>query len=208
MNFWRYPAMLAVLLLAILVAQPAFAAANMSEVLTGENVKNVTNQTADLEKDMATKYFNYAQTQLAGCRDTCDYDGILKLYDQALGENTTMLKKTDALQYLYQGKSYVLIQQEKYTDAIAAADAGLAFYPNDAMLWNNRGYALEQLGKTQDALTAYDKAVNLDGNYTNAQINRGNVLSRMGRYTEAVSAYAKANETDPFNVAAVDGLEA
>jgi flagellar basal body-associated protein FliL len=29
----------------------------------------------------------------------------------------------------------------------------------------------------------------------------------MGRYSEAVAAYTLANETDPFNIAASDGLE-
>jgi flagellar basal body-associated protein FliL len=30
----------------------------------------------------------------------------------------------------------------------------------------------------------------------------------MGRYTEAIAAYSRANETDPFNLAAADGLAA
>ena len=30
----------------------------------------------------------------------------------------------------------------------------------------------------------------------------------MGRYSEAVAAYTRANETDPFNIAASDGLTA
>ena len=53
---------------------------------------------------------------------------------------------------------------------------------------------------------AYTIAVSYDGNYTNAYINQGDVLSEMGRYTEAVKAYTRANETDPFNIAASDGL--
>jgi tetratricopeptide (TPR) repeat protein len=87
-------------------------------------------------------------------------------------------------------------------------DAGLAVYPQDAMLWNNKGYALKSLGKTQDALTAYDKSVSFDRNYTIAHINRGDILIQMGRYSEAVTAYTRANETDPFNIAASDGLAA
>ena len=76
------------------------------------------------------------------------------------------------------------------------------------MLWNNKGYALYRLGKTQDALVSYNSAISQDGNYTNAYINKGNVLSDMGKYSEAVAAYKQANETDPFNIAAFDGLEA
>jgi tetratricopeptide (TPR) repeat protein len=76
------------------------------------------------------------------------------------------------------------------------------------MLWNNKGYALSRLGKAQDALAAYDKSVSFDRNYTTAYINQGDILSQMGRYTEAVAAYTKAIETDPFNIAAADGLAA
>jgi tetratricopeptide (TPR) repeat protein len=119
-----------------------------------------------------------------------------------------MLKKTDALLYLYQGKTYAQIKLEKYSDAVATADAGLAIYPTDAMLWNNKGYALSRLGKTQDALTAYDKSISLNRNYTKAYINQGDILIQMGKYSEAVAAYTRANETDPFNIAASDGLEA
>ena len=119
-----------------------------------------------------------------------------------------MIKKTDALLYTYQGKAYALIQLGKFDDAIQAVDQGLAVYPKDTMLWNNKGYALSYLGKTQDALTAYNKAISYDGNYTNAYINQGNALSQVGRYSEAVAAYTRANETDPFNIAAADGLAA
>ncbi len=207
MNFRRYAAILAIFLVAVLVAQPVLSAENMTEVISAKNVANVTNQTSDLEKDEATRYFNYAQTQLAGCNpETCDYGSVVGLYDQALALNTTMLKKTDALQYLYQGKAYALIQMAKYNEAVSAADEGLSFYPRDSMLWNNKGFALSGLGKDQEALAAYDQAISIDGNYTNALLNRANLLNKMGRYSEAVSAFTRANETDPFNINASDGL--
>ena len=208
MNFRRYRILPVIVLFAVLLIQPALSEANVTEFITGKNVTSVTNQTADLEQDVATQYFNYAQRQLAGCGDTCDYPAIITLYDRALAENLTMLKKTDGLQYLYQGKSYVLIQMKNFTGAVATAEAGLAVYPKDPMLWNNRGWALEQLGRTQDALSAYDKAVSFDGNYTNALINQGNLLTEMGKYKEASAAFIRANETDPFNVIAADGLDA
>ena len=49
-------------------------------------------------------------------------------FDKALAENKTMLEKTDALLYLYQGKTYAQIQLGKFSDAVATADAGLAIY--------------------------------------------------------------------------------
>jgi tetratricopeptide (TPR) repeat protein len=189
---------------AALVVQPALSADNMTELISGKNVTSVTNYTADLEKDTANQFYNYGVQSIT----IKDYNAAIAFFDKALAENTTMLKKTDALLYLYQGKTYAQIQLGMFSDALATADAGLAIYKNDAMLWNNRGWALENLGKNQDALGAYDKAVSLDGNYTNALINQGNLLNEMGKYPEAVAAYTRANETDPFNIAASDGLEA
>jgi tetratricopeptide (TPR) repeat protein len=196
MDFRKFPAILAILLVTVLVVQPVLSATTM----TSDN----------LERDVATSYFNNAQRIIAACAPgaSCDYESAIKMYDQALASNITMLKKSDGLLYLYQGKAYAQIQQENYSAAVATVDAGLAVYPNDAMLWNNKGYALYRLGKTQDALAAYDKSVSLDGDYTNALLNQGNLLNEMGRYSEAAAIFIKANETDPFNINASDGLKA
>jgi tetratricopeptide (TPR) repeat protein len=204
MDFRKFPTILAVFLLAVLIVQPVLSAANMTEVISGKNVASVTNYTEDLEKDTANKFYNYGVQSL----NLGDYTNAIKYFDQALAENTTMMKKTDALLYTYQNKAYSQIQLEKYNDAIITLDAGLAIYPGDPMLWNNKGYALYLLGKQQEALTAYDTAISFDRNYTKAYINRGNVLSQMGRYSEAVAAYTKADETDPGNSAAAEGLTA
>jgi tetratricopeptide (TPR) repeat protein len=196
MDFRKFPAILAILLVTVLVVQPVLSA--------------TTTTSDNLEKDIATSYFNNAQRILAACAPdaACDYESAIKMYDQALASNTSMLKKTDALLYLYQGKAYAQIQLENYSAAVATVDAGLAAYPNDAMLWNNKGYALYRLGKTQDALAAYDTSISFDGNYTNALLNRGNLLNEVGRYSEAAATFIKANETDPFNINASDGLKA
>ncbi|MDD1680415.1 MAG: tetratricopeptide repeat protein [Methanoregula sp.] len=204
MNFRRYLIIPAVLLLAVLIIQPALSADNLTELISGKNVTSVTNYTPELEKDPGTNFYNYGVQSVT----IKDYNAAIAFFDKALAENKTMLEKTDALLYVYQGKTYAQIQLGKFSDAVATADAGLAIYKNDAMLWNNRGWALENLGKNQDALVSYDKAVSLDGNYTNALINQGNLLSGMGKYPDAIAAYTRANETDPFNIAASDGLEA
>jgi tetratricopeptide (TPR) repeat protein len=204
MNFRRNLVIMAVLLLTVLIVQPALSADNLTELISGKNVTRVTNYTADLEKDAANQFYNYGVQSVT----IKDYNAAITYFDKALLENTTMLKKTDALLYLYQGKTYAQIQLGKFSDAVETADAGLAIFKNDPMLWNNRGWALENLGKNQDALGSYDKAVSLDGNYTNALLNQGNLLSGMGKYPEAIAAYTRANETDPFNIAASDGIVA
>jgi tetratricopeptide (TPR) repeat protein len=208
MDFRRYLIILAVLLLTVLIVQPALSADDVTNVISNHTAPNVTkivaNQTADLEKDPANNNYNYGVQSIT----IKDYSAAITFFDKALSENTTMLKKTDALLYLYQGKSFAQIKLEKYSDAVTTADAGLAIYPTDAMLWNNKGWALQNLKKDQEALASYNKAVSSDGNYTNALLNQANLLNQMGKYPEAAAAFTRANETDPFNVAAYDGLQA
>jgi tetratricopeptide (TPR) repeat protein len=204
MDFRKFPILLAVILLAVLVVQPVLSASNLTALLSASNVVNVTNHTSDLEKDIATSYYNNAEHLLVDGH----YADAIAAYDMALASNTTMIYKSDALLYLYRDKAFAQIQLENYTGAIATLDAGLATYPKDAMLWNNKGYAQYRLGKMQDALSSYDNSISFDRNYTTAYINKGDALSAMGRHSEAVSAYTQANETDPFNLVAYKGLEA
>ena len=135
-----------------------------------------------------------------------DYANAIILFDQALASNTTMIKKTDALLYTYQGKAFALIQLGKLDDAIQTVDQGLAIYPKDTMLWNNKGYALFKSGNYAGAVASYDKALSFDKNYTTALINKGDALYQMGRFQEAIDAYNKALENNPDNSAATAGL--
>ena len=135
-----------------------------------------------------------------------DYANAIILFDQALASNTTMIKKTDALLYTYQGKAFALIQLGKLDDAIQTVDQGLAIYPKDTMLWNNKGYALFKSGNYAGAVASYDKALSFDKNYTTALINKGDALYQMGRFQEAIDVYNKALENNPDNSAATAGL--
>ena len=136
-----------------------------------------------------------------------EYERAIALFDQALASDTTMIRQSDALLYTYQGKSYALIQLNKYEDAVMTLDEGLKIYPKDFMLWNNKGYALYNLGKYPDALKSYDTALSIDQNYTPSLVNKGDTLYKMGRFTDAVDAFSKANVTDPGNSKAMEGLE-
>lgn len=205
MNFRIYPAMLAVFFLVVLVVIPVHSAENMTGVISqmaGANKTVIVNQTADLMNDTGSRDYNYGVQSISLSR----YDDAIRFFDQALAENLTMMKKTDALLYLFQGKAFAQIQLGNFTGAAATADEGLAYYPKDPMLWNNKGWALQNINRNDDALVAYTRAVSFDGNYTNALLNQGNLLNQMGRYQDAAAAFDKANETDPFNVPASDGL--
>jgi tetratricopeptide (TPR) repeat protein len=153
--------------------------------------------------DAGTTFYNAGIKLL----NSNEYDRAIALFDQALASDTTMIRQSDALLYTYQGKSYALIQLNRYEDAVQTLDEALKIYPKDFMLWNNKGYALYNLGKYGDALTSYDLALSIEQNYTPSLINKGDTLYKMGRFTDAVDAYNKANVTDPGNMKAMEGLE-
>ena len=153
--------------------------------------------------DAGTSYYNAGIKLL----NSNEYQRAIALFDQALASDTTMIRQSDALLYLYQGKSYALIQLNNYTDAIRTIDQGLAIYPNDSILWNNKGTSLFKIGNCQEALKSYDMALSFDQNFTLSLIKKGDTLYKMGRFQEAVDAYSKANVTDPGNKLAMDGLE-
>ena len=153
--------------------------------------------------DAGTAFYNAGVKVL----NSHEYERAIALFDQALASDTTMIRQSDALLYTYQGKSYALIQLNRYEDAVQTLDEGLKIYPKDFMLWNNKGYALYNLGKYADALKSYDTALSIDQNYTPSLVNKGDTLYKMGRFTDAVDAYSKANVTDPGNTKAMEGLE-
>jgi len=153
--------------------------------------------------DAGTAFYNAGIKVL----NSNEFDRAIMLFDQALASDTTMIRQSDALLYTYQGKSFALIQLNRYEDAVQTLDEGLKIYPKDFILWNNKGLALYNLGKYPDALKSYDTALSIDQNYTLSLINKGDTLYKMGRFADAVDAYSKANVTDPGNMKAIDGLE-
>jgi tetratricopeptide (TPR) repeat protein len=153
--------------------------------------------------DAGTTFYNAGIKLL----NSNEFDRAIVLFDQALASDTTMIRQSDALLYTYQGKSYALIQLNRYEDAVQTLDEGLKIYPKDFILWNNKGIALYNLGKYADALKSYDTALSIDQNFTPSLVNKGDTLYKMGRFTDAVDAYNKANVTDPGNTKAMEGLE-
>ena len=153
-------------------------------------------------QDQATSLYNSGVRVLS----QNDYANAILLFDQALASNISMIKKSDALLYTYQGKSYALIQLGKFDDAIQTVDLGLVIYPQDTMLWNNKGYALFKEGNYAGAVASYDKALSFDKNYTTSLVNKGDALYQMGKFQDAVDSYNKVLEINPDNSAATAGL--
>jgi tetratricopeptide (TPR) repeat protein len=156
------------------------------------------NQTSD----SATNFYNIGVNLL----ESKEYERAIVAFDQALASNTTMIRQSDALLYIYQDKGYALIQLNNYSAAIQTLDQGLVIYQNDEKLWYNKGYALFKLGQYQEALNAYDKVLLINNASLPALNNRGDTLFQLGRYQEAVDSYSRANTIDPNDTYSIAGL--
>ena len=66
----------------------------------------------------------------------------------------------------------VLLQQNKFPEAIDALTRALQLNPNLPHAWNARGYAYMRLGQRTKALADFDQALKIDPNYQNARTNR------------------------------------
>jgi tetratricopeptide (TPR) repeat protein len=94
-----------------------------------------------------------------------------------------------------------LLREQKYPEALEAAERAIQQYPVSADLWVNKGIALRKLKRLDDALAAYDKAIELNPSDADCWLNRGVCIRAMNRpemHEEAVISYTKAVEIDPY----------
>jgi tetratricopeptide (TPR) repeat protein len=93
-----------------------------------------------------------------------------------------------------------LLRQQKYAEALEAAQRAIQQYPDCADLWVNQGIALRRLKRLDDALAAYDRAIELNPDDADCWLNRGVCIRAMNRphmHEKAVASYTRAVEIDP-----------
>ncbi|WP_321506401.1 tetratricopeptide repeat protein [uncultured Methanoregula sp.] len=188
MKFGRILSVLAILVMIACVVQPVL---------------------ADTEFDngsAASAYYNRGSMAASSGQ----FDAAVELFNLALTSNTSLVAKSDTLQYIYNDKSAALTDLGRYEDAVTTADQGLALFKKAPGLWNNKGYALYKLGKYDDAVSAYKMAISIaeasNTSYPKGYINMGIALNAAGKPYDAITAFNKALELDPGNSAATAGL--
>lgn len=80
----------------------------------------------------------------------------------------------------------VLVEEQRYTEALAAVSRAAAIAPSDPATLLNHGIVLERTGQREAALRAYDEALRVDESFVPARLNRGATLMALGRFDEAV----------------------
>ena len=103
----------------------------------------------------------------------------------------------DAEAWNFINKANVLINLERFSEALEASEEAIRLAPNIALGWNNKAAALDNLGRYLEALEASDEAIRLDPNLALAWYNKGVALTGLGRNTEALEAIDNSIELDP-----------
>ena len=102
-------------------------------------------------------------------------------------------------------RSLVLLELQRFEEALSDNERLLKLTPEDAVAHNNRGTILHKMMRLDQSLTSFDKAIRLKPDYVEAFNNRGNLLKDLHRFDEAIADYNSAIAIDsdfaaaPFN---------
>lgn len=93
-----------------------------------------------------------------------------------------------------------------YRQALALADAAVAFDARNAEAWWRRGRVQMHLGDLRQALHSYQQAALLAPRTAELEDSIGRVLAHLGRDAEAAAAYQRAVALDPLRAGPHEGL--
>ncbi len=66
------------------------------------------------------------------------------------------------------GKAKILLENNKFEDALGFFEQALLLNQNDPELWNHKGVALRSMGRYDEALECFNKSLELDPRDKNA----------------------------------------
>lgn len=91
----------------------------------------------------------------------------------------------------------LLINSNRFVDALEIVAAGTEKHPNFAMLWFLRGVIHKHFNQFDSALFCYDKAIAIDATYISPLINSGAILRDMHRHIDAQKRFQRILEIEP-----------
>uniref|UniRef100_UPI00261BBA94 tetratricopeptide repeat protein n=1 Tax=uncultured Pelagimonas sp. TaxID=1618102 RepID=UPI00261BBA94 len=102
-------------------------------------------------------------------------------------------------------RAEVLCDLGQFSEALAAYDAAIDRFPENAVARNGRAEVLRNLGQFSEALAAYDAAIDRFPENAVARNGRAEVLRDLGQFSEALAAYDAAIDRFPEDAFARTG---
>jgi len=155
--------------------------AEMQDVQSSENYKDIKSQLAALQKELTD----------------------LKLQQAAMKEKTAptqankekhegIMKKISALDYLEEGNSSLRVQ--RWQEAITAYSQALAINPQLADAYAGMSFALQRTGQTEKALAAVNTAQKINPQSAFSHMSMARILFDQGKYDDALGSINRAIE--------------
>lgn len=128
------------------------------------------------------------------------YDLYSKMKDASEFSDFKIEKTPSKEEELYEIQSVLLMDLEKYDDAIAVADKGIKKFPNNSKLAQTQSLAYYKAGKTDQFVATLQALLAKNPNDATNWYNLGVIYSKdASKQKEAEDAFGKALQLDPNN---------
>lgn len=108
-----------------------------------------------------------------------------------------VIKKDPAVEYAYNNRGIVLMNQERYDESVSDFSRAIELNPVYPIVFLNRGIARIRQNKYAEAIADFDKAIELKPENPDAWFNRGVALRNVGRNEEALQDFQRTLELKP-----------
>lgn len=144
--------------------------------------------------------------------DSLSGEALCDLLDQQGKESLEVAVCREASQksprafWAFQRLGYLLLHQNKCSEAVHGLQHAIRGYPTSPHLWEALGLAYQRLGRFTAALKSYGRAIELEGTRIFALLESGNIFLMLGSFRQGVEAFQQALEISPKSVSAHYGL--
>jgi tetratricopeptide (TPR) repeat protein len=97
----------------------------------------------------------------------------------------------------YNNLGTVLIEKDRFSDAMNQFEQALLINPDYALAHNNLGTALADTGRLPEAMDQFEEALRIDPNYAGARNNLGLALLNTGRMSQAMEQFERTLRIKP-----------
>ena len=102
-------------------------------------------------------------------------------------------------------KSMILLDAQKYDEAMECLDKTLKLTPDNINVWNLKANVFYRTGKLEDALKAFDKITELEPENAAVWYQKAYILRSLETFEDSLRAYEKVIEINPEHVDAMCG---
>lgn len=103
---------------------------------------------------------------------------------------------------VWQKKGQVLLNQNRFEEALQAFDQSIQMNPQSAENWNDKGVVQIAAYNFEDALKCFEVAIALEPSFATAWNNKAQILYALGRYDEAILTCDQAIQLEPMSAEA------